>query len=234
MVLSVSFGILVITAGLFFFLPRTARAAFQHLVSHRYHLAGFSNHVTLGEIGEIKQENTPVMHVKMDHPEDRLLELKWRGAALAEFNGRAWFNRPGAGQILQPDRGELRLANDVERRAPGRFISYAVYLNELGSDALFFAGTPQFLRIDSAIDSPSFRQLTACNIARRVTFGTTSTAAWNCPPAKSAWKTSPPSNYRRPSALSTCNCLVSNPIRASMSFRARSSERKPRRASRPG
>ena len=41
-VLSVSLAILVITSGLFFFLPRTARAAFQHLVSHRYRLTGFS------------------------------------------------------------------------------------------------------------------------------------------------------------------------------------------------
>ena len=78
-VLWVSFGILVITAGLFFFLPRTARAAFQHLVSHRYHLAGFSNHVTLGEIGEIKKENTPVMHVEMDQPEDRGLATQMAG-----------------------------------------------------------------------------------------------------------------------------------------------------------
>ncbi len=82
----VSIAIFVITAGLFFFLPRTARAAFQHLVSHRYHLVGFSNHVELGGIGEFKQENVPVMHVKMDRPEDRSLALKWRGAALSEFN----------------------------------------------------------------------------------------------------------------------------------------------------
>src|SRR5579863_3126821 len=130
-VLSVSFAIFVITAGLFFFLPRTARAAFQHLVSHRYHLAGFSNHVELGEIGEIKQENVPVMHVKMDRPEDRSLALKWRGAALSEFNGHAWFNRPTPGRTLQPDRtGLLRLDDDPPRRN-GRFISYAVYLSDL-------------------------------------------------------------------------------------------------------
>src|SRR5579863_10440795 len=121
-VVGVSLAILVITAGLFFFLPRTARAAFQHLVSHRYHLVGFSNHVTLGEIGEVKQENVPVMHVKMDRPEDRALALKWRGAALAEFNGRAWFNRPSAGQILQPDpSGLLRLDETAPRSGPGRF-----------------------------------------------------------------------------------------------------------------
>jgi transglutaminase-like putative cysteine protease len=150
-VLSVSFAILMITGALFFFLPRTARAAFQHLVSHRYHLAGFSNHVTLGEIGEIKQENVPVMHVKMDRPEDRALALKWRGAALSEFNGRAWFNRPGPGQILQPDRaGLLRLDDELSHRS-GRYISYAVYLSDLAQDALFFAGTPQYVRIDSLV-----------------------------------------------------------------------------------
>jgi len=152
--LSISVGILLITAGLFFFLPRTARAAFQHFISHTYHLAGFSNHVTLGEIGEIKKENTPVMHVKMDRPEDRFLSLKWRGAALSEFNGRAWFNRPTRGRILRPDPGgQLRLSDDEDlpRRNEGRHISYAVHLTDLVGDALFFAGTPQFLRIDSMV-----------------------------------------------------------------------------------
>ena len=150
-VLTVSLAILLITAVLFFFLPRTARAAFQHLVSHRYHLAGFSNHVMLGEIGEIKQENVAVMHVKMDRPEDRTLALKWRGAALSEFNGRAWFNRPAPGQILQPDRAGLLRLDDEPYHRGGHYISYAVYLSDLAQDALFFAGTPQYLRIDSLV-----------------------------------------------------------------------------------
>jgi protein-glutamine gamma-glutamyltransferase len=151
-VLCVSFSILVITAGLFFFLPRTARAAFQHFVSHRYHLVGFSNHVILGQIGEVKKENVLVMHVRMDHPEDRSLALKWRGAALAEFDGHAWFNRRAAGQIMQPDRnGQLRLDDEAPDDGKGRYISYAVYLNDLAQDALFFAGTPQYIRIDSLV-----------------------------------------------------------------------------------
>jgi len=151
-VVCVSLSILVITAGLFFFLPRTARAAFQHFVSHRYHLVGFSNHVMLGEIGEVKKENVLVMHVKMDHPEDRSLALKWRGAVLAEFNGHAWFNRPSPGQILQPGRGGLmRLDDEAPDDGKGRYISYAVYLNDLAQDALFFAGTPQYIRIDSLV-----------------------------------------------------------------------------------
>jgi transglutaminase-like putative cysteine protease len=149
--LVVSAGILVITAGLFFFLPRTARAAFQHLVSHRYHLAGFSNRVALGEIGEIKKENTPVMHVRMDRPEDRGLALKWRGASLASFNGRVWSSLQGMGQAIRPDRGGQVQLDDARLRPGARHISYAVYLNDIASEALFFAGTPEFLRIDSTV-----------------------------------------------------------------------------------
>ncbi|HEX4595303.1 MAG TPA: DUF3488 domain-containing protein, partial [Bryobacteraceae bacterium] len=149
--LLVSSGILVITAGLFFFLPRTARAAFQHLVSHRYHLAGFSNRVVLGEIGEIKKENTPVMHVRMDRTEDRGLALKWRGASLASFNGRAWFSLQGMGEAVRPDRGGQVQLDDVRLRPASKHISYAVYLNDIASEALFFAGTPEFVRIDSPV-----------------------------------------------------------------------------------
>jgi transglutaminase-like putative cysteine protease len=151
--LFVSAGILILSAGLFFFLPRTARAAFQHLISHRYHLAGFSGHVTLGEIGEIKRESTPVMHVKMDHLEDRPLGLKWRGAALSEFNGRTWSSPPFTDpEILRPGPGGLLvLAGPPQLRGESRHISYSVHLNEIASDALFFAGAPQYLRIDSPV-----------------------------------------------------------------------------------
>src|SRR3984957_7062443 len=196
-VLSVSFAIFVITAGLFFFLPRTARAAFQHLVSHRYHLAGFSNHVELGEIGEIKQENVPVMHVKMDRPEDRSLALKWRGAALSEFNGRAWFNRPAPGQILQPDRAGLLRLDDGPPRRNGRFISYAVYLSDLAQDALFFAGTPQYLRIDSLVVRRPFGNYSAqFTDARTVSYQVYSQMDSPAPPVDPASVTPLPAGAR--------------------------------------
>jgi transglutaminase-like putative cysteine protease len=149
--LLVSAGILVITSGLFFFLPRTARAAFQHLVSHRYYLAGFSNRVVLGEIGEIKKENAPVMHVRMDRPEDRGLGLKWRGAVLVNFNGRVWTSLQGPGQAIRPDRSRQVQLDDARLRPGAVHVSYEVYLNDIASDALFFAGTPEFLRIDSTV-----------------------------------------------------------------------------------
>ena len=63
--LAVTLGILALTAGLFFILPRTADAAFSRLIPHRLHLPGFSNQVTLGEIGEIKTTSRPVMHIRV-------------------------------------------------------------------------------------------------------------------------------------------------------------------------
>src|SRR4029077_4807562 len=43
----VTLGILPLTAGLFFILPRTAEAAFSRLIAHRVILPGFSNQVSL-------------------------------------------------------------------------------------------------------------------------------------------------------------------------------------------
>ena len=61
----VTVGILALTAVLFFILPRTAEAAFSRLIAHRIFLPGFSNQVTLGDIGEIKTNSRPVMHIKI-------------------------------------------------------------------------------------------------------------------------------------------------------------------------
>ena len=138
-------GILVLTAGMFFVLPRTARAAFQRFVPERYHLPGFSNEVTLGEIGEIKQSSTPVMHVYSQG--DGFLAVRWRGAALTHFDGKRWFNPPAAEERLRPEGRRVLLREGPELR-PGRRIDYEVRLSDIASDVLFVAGTPESMIID--------------------------------------------------------------------------------------
>ena len=140
----ITFGILGLTGGLFFMLPRTADAAFRHLVSKRFYLPGFSNQVSLGEIGEIKTTSRPVMHVRFD--ERRVpANLKWRGAALSEFNGKSWFEPSGEVHYLVPTKGRLILERDPHPGRFGRRISYRVSLNGVDSDVLFFAGTPEII-----------------------------------------------------------------------------------------
>lgn len=138
-------GILMLTAGMFFVLPRTARAAFQRFAPERYHLPGFSNEVTLGEIGEIKQSSTPVMHVYSQG--DGFLAVRWRGAALTHFDGKRWFNPPVAEERLRPE-GRRVLLQEVPQTHPGRRIDYEVRLSDIASDILLVAGTPESMIVD--------------------------------------------------------------------------------------
>jgi transglutaminase-like putative cysteine protease len=138
-------GILVLTAGMFFVLPRTARAAFQRFAPERYHLPGFSNEVTLGEIGEIKQISTPVMHVYSQG--DGYLAVRWRGTALTHFDGKRWFNPPVAEERLRPEGRRVVLNTGLENR-PGRRIEYEVRLTDIASDVIFVAGTPESMILD--------------------------------------------------------------------------------------
>jgi transglutaminase-like putative cysteine protease len=142
---SAALAILLLTAGLFFLLPRTAQAAFQRLAPQRYHIPGFSNEVTLGEIGQIQQRRTAVMHVRFfnpSHPDN----LKWRGVALAQFDGRRWYNRLDLGDMLRVEGGMLTLGSSARSG-----FQYEVQLGLLGSDVLFFAGQPRMLRIDAPL-----------------------------------------------------------------------------------
>jgi hypothetical protein len=145
----ITFGILALTAGLFFMLPRTADAAFRHLVSKRFYLPGFSNQVTLGEIGEIKTTSRPVMHVRVDRRRIPF-NVKWRGATLSDFNGRAWFEPTSDPQVIRPvERGVFQLADDRQRRLHAKelHISYRVNVNGIDSNVLFFAGIPEMVYI---------------------------------------------------------------------------------------
>src|SRR5215468_2938134 len=74
----VTAGILLLTAGLFFLLPRTAEAAFSRLGPHRSLLPGFATQVSLGAIGDLKTSSRPVMHVSI-YSAQRIPGLKWRG-----------------------------------------------------------------------------------------------------------------------------------------------------------
>ena len=94
---TITFGIVLMTAGLFVLLPRTARAAFQSFVPERYHVTGFANEVSLGQIGQIQQSSTPMLHVLIDGIHQHL-PLKWRGGALSQFDGKRWYNPVGQNQ----------------------------------------------------------------------------------------------------------------------------------------
>ncbi len=150
MALFITGGILSITSGLFFFLPRTASAAFQHLVPTRYHLPGFSNEITLGQLGEIKNQSIPVMHVRFIRPE-KPLSLKWRGMSLGQFDGRRWFNAAAVrDDKVEVHRGFVQLLEDRQRPSFRTMrLEYEVQMKDFGTDTLFFAGVPEYVNVDA-------------------------------------------------------------------------------------
>jgi protein-glutamine gamma-glutamyltransferase len=148
--------ILLLTAALFFVLPRTARSAMERLLPASQRISGFAPEVELGRFGTIVSSRKPAMHV-MFEGERAVAGLHWRGSALGEFDGRKWYNSPAAGQSL-PVGGDglVQLVSDDQRRRTGRRMTYEVVLDG-PSDYLFFAGLPENLRIgtDRLVRTPS-------------------------------------------------------------------------------
>jgi transglutaminase-like putative cysteine protease len=140
---STTICILLLTAGVFFLLPRTADAAQRWQATHGLHLAGFSSRITLREIGELKTSSRPVMHVTIFSPQP-VAGLKWRGALETIFNGRQWTNPEPVRPLPPASPGHFALLPSAERQ-PGPHISYDLELEPADSTALFFAGTPESL-----------------------------------------------------------------------------------------
>jgi len=132
-------GILILTGCLFFLLPRTPNSGLGRLISRRLHVPGFSSVVTLGEIGEIKNDSSAVMHIQPDSS-DFPSNLKWRGVALSEFDGKRWTNPPGHELIKRQDTGWTLV---TDRPTIDRRIFYQVTLNAVDSEALFVAARPE-------------------------------------------------------------------------------------------
>jgi transglutaminase-like putative cysteine protease len=148
-------GIFVLTAGLFIVLPRTARAAFERFVSPAQRVAGFANEVSLGEGGSIRRGGAAMMHVRFQD-NFQPAGLKWRGNALAEFNGTRWYNTPAKMHLRRPADGLLKIAGDDQLRRAGPRATYEVLLHG-PSDTLFVAGLAEHIRLPAALllESPS-------------------------------------------------------------------------------
>jgi transglutaminase-like putative cysteine protease len=85
--------IFVLALPLFLVVPRSGAAMFTRGGNGLGHFIGFSENVTLGEIGELKQDNETVMRVRVEDAQPGR-ELRWRGVALDEFTGRGWKKSP--------------------------------------------------------------------------------------------------------------------------------------------
>ena len=142
-------GIAAFSVILFFLLPRFSAGYLSSYAPRTEFTTGFSDHVQLGEIGRIQQSNAVVMHVQFEHGEGNL-DLRWRGIALNQFDGRTWTNENPELEIIS-EQSPMR-SLQVERHnlppdrsakpAHSRLLRYRVIMEPIGTNVLFLAPVP--------------------------------------------------------------------------------------------
>lgn len=132
---------------LFFVIPRVGQAALPLRAQIGRMVTGFSDRVELGSFGEIENDHTVVMRVYL--PEEgvdptALPELRWRGVAFDRFDGRTWSAANTPRRFLrQSGAGDFGVGLP---RAAGAPVRQEIYLEPIGSDAIFAA--PRALRVE--------------------------------------------------------------------------------------
>jgi transglutaminase-like putative cysteine protease len=138
--------ILAIAAVLFFLIPRRQGG---YLGGYSYgtdFASGFSDHVQLGQIGQIQQSNAVVMHIQIDGDTTGRHELHWRGVALPFFDGHAW-SKPREQFVLSrfdnrfmaPELEKQTLEQMSKFRVPPQPIHYRVLMEPIGTNVFFIA-----------------------------------------------------------------------------------------------
>lgn len=85
--------IALIAVPIFVLIPRTSMGFFHSDQMSAQQLSGFSDEVQLGAMGRIISNTSLVMRIQLDRPiEEVPSDLKWRGIALDNYDGKSWRN----------------------------------------------------------------------------------------------------------------------------------------------
>lgn len=140
-------GVGIFAAGLYLLLPRNPIAAFHFDFQPFHRLVGFSGSVRLGEVGPLQDDRTPAFRV-------RFLQgvappvIRWRGAALGDFNGTTWTNS-AEGWNESPQQGKILIASDEQRRKSGERLFFEVQTLASMDRVLFSVGVPEYVYLPS-------------------------------------------------------------------------------------
>ncbi len=84
------------------------------------------------------------MHIEIENDLQGAYDLKWRGVALSDFDGRVWTNSYHQIRLRPSGDGSYRLAPFVDPRGAaavaGRSIHYRVLMEPIGNQCLFSGG----------------------------------------------------------------------------------------------
>jgi transglutaminase-like putative cysteine protease len=147
--LSLMLMIFGLALPLFLIVPRTGANALARTGESSTGFVGFSDSVTLGDVGRLQQSDQLVMRVRVEDTQpDANRKLRWRGVALDFYNGRGW-QRTGdryALERLNNERGffQLGTTGDLQRLTTQTF-----YVEAIDTPVLFAA--PRVVALQGAI-----------------------------------------------------------------------------------
>jgi len=141
-----AFVVFLLMAGavIFLVLPRLSSSYLSEYAAGTGIATGFSDHVQLGQIGEIQQSSSLVMHIQVEGDRQGILDLKWRGVTLNSFNGKSWSN-PHEQHLVGRLGDRFVLSQTLDNPAsptPARMIRYRVLMEPVASSVFFLAPTP--------------------------------------------------------------------------------------------
>jgi transglutaminase-like putative cysteine protease len=149
----VSFLLMLLIFGLglplFLIVPRTGANALARTGNGATGFVGFSDSVTLGDVGRLQQSDQLVMRVRVeDEQPGTSRKLRWRGVALDFFNGHGWRKTSDRFSLDRPtnDRGFYQLGTTEDL---GRLTTQTFYVEPIDTPVLFAA--PRVVALQGAI-----------------------------------------------------------------------------------
>jgi protein-glutamine gamma-glutamyltransferase len=151
--LLVASSVLAVGVVLFFFIPRFSTGYLSSLSLQPGLLTGFSDSVTLGQIGEIKKNPAVVMRVRVDGDPTRAVDMHWRGIILTNFTGQKWTTPPQDQIVLEPNAtGEYFFGAPPRPTDRFHMLHYTVLMEPIATDAIFVAPPVETLRGKFGLD----------------------------------------------------------------------------------
>lgn len=147
--------IFALALPLFLIVPRTGANALSRTGdAGATGFVGFSDSVTLGDVGRLQQSDRLVMRVRVEDAQPGTnKKLRWRGVALDFFNGRGWQKSTDEFELKRPatERGFFQLGTTEDLQ---RLTTQTFYVEPIDTPVLFAA--PRVVALQGAL--PYVRQ----------------------------------------------------------------------------
>ena len=131
--------IVLISVPIFVVIPRVSFGLFRVDRALDLNMSGFSDKVSLGDIGQIMVNSSVVMRVRVGAELDRLPpDLKWRGISLDHYDGRDWSNTRDQYRRLRRSSRFGGILVSEDRRNDENLLEQDIFLEPF-SDVIFAA-----------------------------------------------------------------------------------------------